>query len=162
MNDFDEQHALIIDRLAPLHRALAQVAAVLDRGRLKHPEGDGFRQPISFHIERARLHMQALERGENTAEQHLEHAVTRLLMGLEALRESESEGADATEAAGDPPVEDAYCKRVITSMIPAWHVNAVYLQPDGELTILPVLFWAAVNSPPYDNPVIGMVLRRCQ
>jgi hypothetical protein len=85
MNDFDEQHALIIDRLAPLHRALAQVAAVLDRGRLKHPEGDGFRQPAGFHIERARLHMQALERA---AERHLRCAL---------------------RGEGDPPLEEFRC-----------------------------------------------------
>ncbi len=68
---------------AGLPRALAAIADVLACGREKHPDDDGFQQPASYHVDRARKHLEALERGDRS-EPHLEHAAARLLMALEA------------------------------------------------------------------------------
>jgi hypothetical protein len=68
-------------RLCPLGRGLAEVAAVMERGRLKHPDDDGLRQPAAFHIERARRHLDEMARGDRS-EDHLSHAATRLLLAL--------------------------------------------------------------------------------
>lgn len=80
MNSFEEA---LVFHLAPLHKALIQVAAVMTVGRLKHPDDDGFRQPAAFHAERANKHLESLERGDRS-EDHLSHAACRLLMALEA------------------------------------------------------------------------------
>jgi hypothetical protein len=82
MSDFEEALAY---RLKPLHRALCALVTVLDHGRRKHPDNDGFRAPAAFHIERARKHLQAIADGDRS-EQHLEHAATRLLMAIAAER----------------------------------------------------------------------------
>lgn len=81
MASTDEQ--ALAEALRPLRQALISVADVLACGREKHPDDDGFRQPPQYHIDRARQHLEAMERGD-TSEPHLEHAATRLLMAIEA------------------------------------------------------------------------------
>jgi hypothetical protein len=70
--------------LAPINRALTVMAAVLGLGRLKYPDNSGFRQPASFHIGRARQHLEALADGDGNGEDHLAHAAARLLMAVQA------------------------------------------------------------------------------
>jgi hypothetical protein len=69
--------------LYPLRRALCRVAATLRHGQRRHPEDDGYRQPVAFHVARALVHLNKLTSGD-TAEPHLEHAATRLLLALQA------------------------------------------------------------------------------
>jgi hypothetical protein len=78
----------LIDELTPVRGGLAEVADVLDRGRAKHPNGDGFRQTARFHIERAQQHLRALSINPyRTGDDHLAHAATRLLMALQSRKE---------------------------------------------------------------------------
>jgi hypothetical protein len=71
------------NELLPVRHALRVVAEVLDHGRLKYPDDGGFRQPASFHVNRAIAHLVALMAG-NTTEEHLAHSCCRLLMAIEA------------------------------------------------------------------------------
>src|SRR5690349_12670384 len=70
-----------MDDSLDIPRALAVVASVLERGRVTHV-GDWRELPASFHIDRARRHLDLLAQGD-TSEPHLAHAATRLLMALE-------------------------------------------------------------------------------
>jgi DNA excision repair protein ERCC-4 len=72
--------------LRPVQMGLCYVDDALARGREKHPDGDGFREPASFHIDRARMHLEALAAGDTT-EPHLANAAARLLIALEQLDE---------------------------------------------------------------------------
>jgi hypothetical protein len=60
------------------------------RANDSHPDGEGFKQPAAFHVERARQHIDALASGEDS-EQHLAHAATRLLMALTAEQSNRKE-----------------------------------------------------------------------
>ncbi len=62
--------------------ALAAVAAAMVEGEKNHGSDDWRNRPPSFHIQRARAHLDALDAGDRT-EDHLAHAATRLLMVLE-------------------------------------------------------------------------------
>jgi len=54
----------------------------MDRGRLTHPSDDWQARPVAEHLAHARAHLEALAAGDNN-EDHLAHAVCRLLMALE-------------------------------------------------------------------------------
>jgi hypothetical protein len=51
-----------IGALRPVRMGLCSVADAPERGRQKHLDGDGFREPASFHIDRARMHLEARPR----------------------------------------------------------------------------------------------------
>ena len=85
MASTDEQ--ALAEALRPLRQALISVADVLACGREKHPDDDGFRQPPQYHVNRARQHLDAMERGVQT-EDNLAHAACRLLMALQGDRAS--------------------------------------------------------------------------
>jgi hypothetical protein len=72
----------LLAELRPLQGALWEIAGILERGQTKHPDGDGFNQDTKFHVERARMHLEALAAGD-TSESHLEHAACRLLMAIQ-------------------------------------------------------------------------------
>ena len=78
----DDVANLLAHDLAPLRRALGEVAKTLRTGRLKHPDDDGFRASAEFHLERFDLHLRAIER-DDCSEDHLLHGLTRLLMAFE-------------------------------------------------------------------------------
>jgi hypothetical protein len=80
MNDFERALTFSLYRL---QRSLCAVARVMERGRRKHPDDDGYSQTSAFHIERARRHLEALAASDRD-EDHLEHAAARLLMAVEA------------------------------------------------------------------------------
>jgi hypothetical protein len=65
-----------------LQGALWEIAEVLERGREKYPNGEGFKQDAKYHIDRARMHLEALAVGD-ASEAHLEHAACRLLMAIQ-------------------------------------------------------------------------------
>jgi len=80
VNDFEQ--GLII-ALRPVQRALVDVVATFERGRVTHPGNDGFDQRPRYHLERAEAHLWDFKNGDKS-EDHLAHAVTRLLLALEA------------------------------------------------------------------------------
>jgi hypothetical protein len=61
--------------------ALRVIADVMERGRATHV-GDWHDLPATFHLDRARRHLDLLSQGD-MSEPHLAHATTRLLMALE-------------------------------------------------------------------------------
>ena len=65
-------------------QALAVIAGVMRDGVAKHPDNEWVRRSIEYHIGRAEEHL--LLRDGEQLEDHLAHAVTRLLMAL-TLRE---------------------------------------------------------------------------
>ena len=71
--------------LADFPHALRVIAEVMQRGRATHTGQDWRNLPASFHLERARRHLDLLSQGDTT-EPHLAHAATRLLMSLELLQ----------------------------------------------------------------------------
>jgi hypothetical protein len=60
--------------------ALRRIAAVMAEGACTH-SGDWRDHPPGFHVARAARHLR-LHHEANTAEDHLAHAATRLLMAL--------------------------------------------------------------------------------
>jgi hypothetical protein len=83
MSDFEQRLLIALD---PVRRALAAVVAVLDHGRARHPQNDGFEKSSAFHIERTEGHLAALRAGDRS-EPHLSHAAARLLLALQAQQE---------------------------------------------------------------------------
>jgi hypothetical protein len=70
-----------VSRFLDFTLALGVIKDVMERGRITHV-GDWRELPASFHIDRARRHLDLLAQGD-TSEPHLAHAATRLLMALE-------------------------------------------------------------------------------
>ena len=81
------------DALQPVLMGVCSVGDALNLGPQKHPDGDGFQEPASFHIDRARMHLEALTAGYHS-QPHIEHAATRLLMAMEILEMTQIGGND--------------------------------------------------------------------
>lgn len=75
--------------------ALPAIAAVMERGARTHSREDWRAKPASFHLARARRHLDMLADGD-TSEPHLVHAVCRLLMEIE--RGIDHDTADPAQA----------------------------------------------------------------
>jgi Domain of unknown function (DUF5664) len=66
-------------------KALEAVAEVMRDGAATHPDNDWVRREADYHVGRAEEHLRLLREGDQLQD-HLSHAVTRLLMAL-TLRE---------------------------------------------------------------------------
>ena len=71
MSDFE---TTLMSSLYELRRALCRMSAVFEEGKVKHLHNDGFLQPPSFHIERAKRHLELMTVGGKIDLRHLEHA----------------------------------------------------------------------------------------
>ena len=61
------------------------IQRVMEEGLIRHPHGDGFKEDVYYHIDRAQNHLAGIESGNDTDEP-LDHAFTRLMMAI-AIRE---------------------------------------------------------------------------
>jgi hypothetical protein len=71
--------------MEPFSKALGAVGEVMHDGAVSHPDNDWIRRTAEYHIDRAEEHLRLLHDGDQRQD-HLSHAVTRLLMAL-TLRE---------------------------------------------------------------------------
>jgi len=71
--------------MEPFTKALEVVAQVMRDGAATHPDNDWVRRSPEYHLSRAEEHLRLWRDGDQLQD-HVSHAVTRLLMAL-TLRE---------------------------------------------------------------------------
>ena len=73
--------------MEPFTKSLEVIAQVMHDGAATHPDNDWLRRTVDYHLGRAEEHLRLLRDGRQ-AEDHLAHALVRLMMAV-SIREAE-------------------------------------------------------------------------